>query len=77
MGRELVVLVLVTVRSVSVRAGDIFTYILYFCLKPRVPGLLSQVALSLYCWESSFLHPVELKSLPLQRPSAHFPVETV
>lgn len=46
-GRELVVLVLVTVRSVSVRAGDIFTHILCFHLKPWVPGLLSQVALSL------------------------------
>lgn len=53
MGRELVVLVLVTVRNVSVRAGDIFTYILYFRLKPRVPGLLSQVALSLYSWNPS------------------------
>lgn len=52
-----------TVRSVSVRAGDIFTYILCFHLKPRVPGLQSQVALSLYSWEPSFLHPVELKSL--------------
>lgn len=40
---------------------------------PRAPESGGFVSVQL----ESFLHPVELKSLPLQRPSAHFPVERV